>query len=135
MTPGCPRTCCAGQLCTSQCLLAFLRELSKLIELLALCQPLVLLFSVSYRDPPGFTLAALSRCDEPNRRDQKAPFESALRAAQKYQTATSIARAAKARGRNLPGHAMACSLRISLQWFGGVTSTSPDHRTSFLFPL
>ncbi len=51
---------------------------------------------------------------------------ASFRAAQNFQTATSVARAAKARGGFPPGLAMACSLKDSPQGSRGIKPTSPD---------
>ena len=70
--------------------------------------------------------ALIPRWSEPDGKTSKSFRISFFRAAQMFQTATSIARAAEARGRFLPGHAMACSLWDSLQGSRGTNLTSPD---------
>jgi len=70
--------------------------------------------------------AVAPRSDEPNRLTSKLFRISVFRAAQMFQTATSIARATRARGRLPPGLAMACSLKDFLQGSRGIRSTSPD---------
>ncbi|PWT73418.1 MAG: hypothetical protein C5B46_05390 [Proteobacteria bacterium] len=79
------------------CLPAFLRELSKPIELFALCQTL---FFVSFRGRPDSLPAVIPRRNEPNRMTSKSLRISIFRAAQIFQTATSNAQATKARGRS-----------------------------------
>jgi hypothetical protein len=83
------------------------------------------------RGRPDSLPAVIPRPNEPNRLTRKSFRISNLRAAQKFQTATSIARAAKARGGSPPGHAMACSLRDSLQGSRGSNRPHPTLRTSF----
>jgi hypothetical protein len=63
---------------------------------------------------------------EPKRQIHRSIRISILRAAQNFQTATSITRAAKARGGFPPGLAMACSLKDSPQGSRGIQPTSPD---------
>ncbi len=65
-------------------------------------------------------LAIASRRDEPQRLTSKPVRISIFRAAQNFQTATSIARATKARGGFPPGLAMACSLKDSQQGSRGI---------------
>ena len=88
-----------------------------------------------FRGRSNSLLAIVSRSDEPNRLTNK-PFRiSIFRAAQMFQTATSIARAAKARGGFPPGLAMACSLKDSLQGSRVFNRPHPTLRTSFPLPI
>jgi hypothetical protein len=121
--PAVPELSAPGQNCTSQYPRPFLREPSKPIELLALCQTS---FSISFCGRPTTPLEWVRDRNRSNGTFCK-PFRIGIfRAAQNFQTATSIARATGARGRILPGLAMACSLKEFLQGSRGIKPTSPD---------
>jgi len=101
----------------------FLRELSKAIELLALCQPLILASSLSCRGHPNMLSAVAPRRDEPKRKTFKSVRVSIFRAAQNFQTATSIARATRGSRRISPG---SCNGLFSEGFPTGVQGYSTD---------
>ncbi len=127
VTPGVSPNLCAG-LNHFSVPRSFLRELSKPIELLALCQPPIFVFPVSSRGHPILSLGF-----HPIRKDlngvnlQSVSNHYVRFVAQSFQTATSMLEPARGSRRiSSPGLAMACSLKDSLQGFRGMLPTSPD---------
>ena len=104
-----------------------MRELSKPIELLALCQTLFSRPVYHARGRSTILLAFIPRYDPPRGRTLK-PSESALIAQRKsFKQRPAPLEPLEARGGIYPpGHAMACSLRDSLQGSRGSKPTSPD---------
>jgi len=112
----------------------FLRELSKPIEVLALCQTS---FSIRTCGHPTTPSGLVQSLDGPNGTPSR-PFRiSTFRAAQSFQTATSIARATQARGESFsPGLAMGLfseGLPTGVQGF--FVRPHPTQRTSFPLPI
>ena len=127
ISSGCPRTYCACQNLASS-VSAFLREPSKHIELPLSSQAVILLNQACNFHIFGgrFTCRFDRHSGEVNR-----PQKVALRKISKIDQ-RQIASRTRAHERNfLPGHAMDCSLRDSLQ---GLTLPHPTQRTSFPLP-
>jgi hypothetical protein len=124
---SCPRTFCAcrGSFSAPR---PFLRELFNPIELLALCQTL---FGRLFHRLGG----VLPPVHKPNPKTSKSFRIGTFRAAQIFQTATSIARAARARG-NVPGSCNGLfSEEVSNRGPGVVSRPHLTLRTSFPLPI
>jgi len=119
----CPRTCALGQTALFSALGRFCANFLNLSKFLLYVKLLFSPFSVAVQPhrEGGFPASK----DRTGR--AASPFDSASFAqAQIFQTATSIARATRARGNWFPGLAMACSLKDYLQGSRGFIPTSPD---------